>query len=76
MLGEIEVKERELQKSPKDLHILNQLKLLQQQISLLTVSDIKKKLKFTKQHFLEHANKPGRWLAHKFKKQTEKKDYN
>lgn len=36
------------------------------------VSDIEKKLKQTKQRFLEHANKPDGWLAYKLeKKQTE-----
>lgn len=51
VLGEIKLKEREPQKSLEALNILSQLKLLQQQISLLTISDIEKKLKYTKQHF-------------------------
>lgn len=56
----------------EDQNIFNQLKLLQQQISMLTIPDMKKKLKFTKQIFFKHANKPGRWL-YKLRKQTEKK---
>lgn len=39
------------QKSLDDQNIFNQLKLLQQQISMLTIPDMKKKLKYTKQIF-------------------------
>lgn len=36
------MKKRECKKLPEDFNILNKLKLLQQQIFLLTVSDIEK----------------------------------
>lgn len=51
VLDEIKVKGKKNQKSLEDQNIFNQLKLLQQQISMLTISHMKKKLKYTKQIF-------------------------
>ena len=50
-----------------------QLKLLHQQVSMLTVKEFETKLKYAKQRHSEFANKPGRWLAYKLRKEREKK---
>ena len=63
----------ELQKKPSDNNILYQLRLLHQQVSMSTVKEIETKLKYAKQRHFEFANKPGRWLAYKLRKEREKK---
>lgn len=53
--------------------ILHQIKLLCQQLPLLTVQEIETKLNDAKQMRFEFANKPGSWLAHKLRTGREKK---
>lgn len=50
-----------------------QIKFLHQQLSMLTVREIEAKLKYVNQKNFEFANKPGKWLAYKLRKDIEKK---
>ncbi|KAF7235731.1 LINE-1 retrotransposable element ORF2 protein [Varanus komodoensis] len=50
-----------------------QMKILKHKLNLLDTNELTKQMKLTKQNFFENANKPGRWLAYKVKKEKEKR---
>uniref|UniRef100_A0A8C6XN85 Reverse transcriptase domain-containing protein n=1 Tax=Naja naja TaxID=35670 RepID=A0A8C6XN85_NAJNA len=62
-----------LQATPQDKQIKLQLDLVNHKINLLDKDELAQKLKKTKQYQFENANKPGRWLASRLKKQHEKR---
>lgn len=57
---------------PENLSIAHQIKLLKQQLSMLTAREMEIKMSYAKQKNFELANKPGKWLACKLRKEKEK----
>ena len=68
LLKEITTNERKLVERPGDKTITQAIKLLQAQLSMLTLYEMEQKLKYLKQRHFEFANKPGRLLAWQLKK--------
>lgn len=54
--------EDKLKFSPNNRQLKDNIKLIQYKINVLLMEEIGKKI--AKQKFFEHANKPGKWLAH------------
>lgn len=65
-------KEKEQVNNLSDKKILKQIKTIKKQIDWEENEEIQRKLKYLKQKYFECSNKPGRWLAHKLKKQRER----
>nr|GEZ82414.1 hypothetical protein [Tanacetum cinerariifolium] len=70
---EMKKKEQELRATPGDKKVLQQIKILQSQLSLMITREIEIKMKYAKQKHFEHANKPGKFLAYKLRKEREKR---
>lgn len=64
-------KEKELVKKPGNKEILQEIKLLQIQYSMLINQEIERKITIIKQRNFEFANKPGKLLGN-FKKKIDK----
>ncbi|KAF7244640.1 hypothetical protein EYD10_09237 [Varanus komodoensis] len=65
--------EQELQEDPSKKDLKTQMNILKHRLNLLDTNELTKQMKLTKQNFFENANKPGRWLAYKVKKEREKR---
>lgn len=76
-MEQIKEKELELQKNNKrekeKEELKNQIKLLQLQIKIELTEELDRNLKFIKQRNFEQANKPGKWLVYKLRKEKERK---
>uniref|UniRef100_A0A2D4HTG3 Uncharacterized protein n=1 Tax=Micrurus lemniscatus lemniscatus TaxID=129467 RepID=A0A2D4HTG3_MICLE len=59
-------------KAPGDKQTKNDFILLKHELNILEQEDLIKTMLYTKQNYFEHANKPGRWLAYKLKKENKK----
>lgn len=49
---------------------------LQHKIRVLQTEEVERNLKAVKQNFFENANKPGRWLAYRLRKERQKNQIN
>lgn len=72
MYDMLKKKEIELSENITKKRITKEIKTLKKQIELEENEEIQKRIKYMKQLQFEHANKPGRWLAHRLKKQRER----
>uniref|UniRef100_A0A670XY46 exodeoxyribonuclease III n=1 Tax=Pseudonaja textilis TaxID=8673 RepID=A0A670XY46_PSETE len=61
------------QKDPNNSNIKKEIDLVKHKINLNVQEDLAQKIKLAKQNYFENANKPGTWLAHKIKKEQEKR---
>uniref|UniRef100_A0A670ZQF1 G-protein coupled receptors family 3 profile domain-containing protein n=1 Tax=Pseudonaja textilis TaxID=8673 RepID=A0A670ZQF1_PSETE len=53
---------------PNNQNTSKEIDLVKQKINLSMQEDLVQKVKLAKQNYFENANKPGRWLGHKIKK--------
>uniref|UniRef100_A0A2D4KF82 Uncharacterized protein n=1 Tax=Micrurus paraensis TaxID=1970185 RepID=A0A2D4KF82_9SAUR len=65
--------ERELQEKPQNSKIKEQLIISRHELNIEEQEEMTKNLRMTRQNFFEHANKPGRWLSYRLKKEREKR---
>ena len=72
LITSLKNEEAKLKKAPTKKELLNKINILQHKINLLEQEEMEKKIKFTRQNFFENANKPGRWLAYRIKREREK----
>uniref|UniRef100_A0A2D4HBF5 Uncharacterized protein n=1 Tax=Micrurus lemniscatus lemniscatus TaxID=129467 RepID=A0A2D4HBF5_MICLE len=66
--------EDRLTKTTGDEQIRNYLAQCKHEINILDQEELVKKLQYIKQNHFEYANKPGRWLAYKLKKENQKRN--
>lgn len=67
---DLKKEEERLQEIPTNQGIYERIKRLQHEIRKLQTE--RKKLKITRQYFFENANKEGRWLAYRLKKDRQR----
>uniref|UniRef100_A0A2D4K5G4 Uncharacterized protein n=1 Tax=Micrurus paraensis TaxID=1970185 RepID=A0A2D4K5G4_9SAUR len=65
--------ERDLQEEPQNIKIKEQLIIARHELNIEEQEEMVKNLRRAKQKNFEHANKPGRWLSFKLKKEREKR---
>ena len=65
--------ELELQNNPNNKLVKKEMNILKHKMNLIETEEMAQQIKTAKQDFFESANKPGRWLAYKLKKQKEKR---
>lgn len=63
VLKEITLSEKRLVEKPGDTKIIQTIKTLQAQLSMLVLQEREQNLKYMKQRYFEFANKPGRLLT-------------
>uniref|UniRef100_A0A803TFB5 Reverse transcriptase domain-containing protein n=1 Tax=Anolis carolinensis TaxID=28377 RepID=A0A803TFB5_ANOCA len=68
---EIDKKEKQLKKNPKDKSTQEQLIELKKEKDHIEVEDTARKLKYIRQDKFENANRPGAWLARKIRKKRQ-----
>uniref|UniRef100_A0A2D4P039 Uncharacterized protein n=1 Tax=Micrurus surinamensis TaxID=129470 RepID=A0A2D4P039_MICSU len=68
--------EKELQKFPQKTDIKIKMEITKHKIELIEKEELAQKIKSAKQNYFEDANKPGRWLAYKFRKERESRKIN
>ncbi|KAF7236098.1 hypothetical protein EYD10_17095, partial [Varanus komodoensis] len=73
LVEELRKREQELQADPTKRNLKVQINILKHKVNLLDTNELTKQMKLAKQSFFENANKPGRWLAYKVKKEREKR---
>uniref|UniRef100_A0A2D4PIM1 Uncharacterized protein n=1 Tax=Micrurus surinamensis TaxID=129470 RepID=A0A2D4PIM1_MICSU len=64
--------ESQLQNTPKDCRLQYQMIVTKHKLNLLEQEGTITKLTAARQIYFEQANKPGRWLSYKLKKEKEK----
>lgn len=65
-------REDKLKLNPNNKQLRDTIKLVQHKINLILMEEIERNIKFAKQNFFEHANKPGKWLAFRVKRKRTK----
>lgn len=63
--------ETKFKQNPMIQQLKWKIQLIQQQINIMLSEEPARKLKFARQTLFESANKPGRWLSYKLKKEKE-----
>lgn len=72
LIEDLTKSEAMLQQDPNNRELNMNLKLVRHQINLLDQEDLEKKLRWMKQRQFENANKQGRWLTYRLKKEKER----
>uniref|UniRef100_A0A670XUF9 Reverse transcriptase domain-containing protein n=1 Tax=Pseudonaja textilis TaxID=8673 RepID=A0A670XUF9_PSETE len=63
--------EKELQKMPQKKDIKLKMDIIKHKMGLIEKEELAQKIRGAKQNYFEDANKPGRWLAYKLRKEKE-----